>query len=946
MKNPRMRERVMHAFLGPVVAAALLASPADATAAEQDGTPLPPGPLGNALVQFDFATSGSSLEVTAVTNLVLDMPTGRAMPMEAGAGGWTLGLIMDDGFVGVNSPNNEWIEFQMDGTLNWNTKVWPAGSPPASLALSLDTIQEDVGGLSLPNVVATWSGSVTITESGTPYPFRVITDWTVVAGKPFAETRIDVDFDPNATTPDLPFYLSYVIYPTMHVSSLNSPSTPNDALVVPYLSGSLVTHPTNDDVVNGQRLFPFPRALGFGNNPFSVRVSGYYDGAAESNCFFYAANDCDDYWKELWLGTGPFLAANQCTNIGSTSEPPAANGRSPQNGAADGSPGRYVTFRFQHCPEDVYASTRYVMPYRVRMGAIEGDWWELADAYRDLMSEKAVPWYQGPVGSAGNPMPSEAKDLVGLLNFQPGHLGDNIDHLRRQVYEVARVLGPDVTSLWYQVNAPDTFAHWYYGDGTPQNTGYLPGRPSLVSALGKAQEQFGHVVAPYYASSGAADCSDPFLDGDCFGELSDVLAALLLREDKASFHIPGLSKTVPPRQSFICPGASWWQTEMPDRVAEIAGYTGMGGVYLDYFLTDACYATDHHHALPGDPAGGPGGGNWMHTTRMRQVRDFQDQLPSDLLVVMEHAIGRFAEEVHVMQLDPAAVLLAAEAYSQIDCNAPPIPRPMANAATIPFFQAIFDNVKLSTVKVSFPKWPDRRAWTDATLVFTFGQVPGVLRSFIEEIELFSQRGRYGPYFDFLGNMAQALRDEGLLTWHNGTLRRLPGYTVTANAFTNDPGTAVPGIELEPYLDCLTRPEGPFAPTYQQQSPVYTEERTGCNEFTPETFLVPGMFQAPDDAPGTQTIGPDSWADAGSLAFVLANPWVDPFNQGTIDLADISFDPGRYPGWTAQSVYCVDEYRFGSSVSITTSQRGALTFAPDSGTLQPGEIVWWIFRKQL
>ncbi len=940
--------------------------PGRTPAGPQDGgVVVAPTALDNGLLRLDFQANGTNLELTTLTNLSLDGPGGRPMSMAAGSGAWAVNLVMKGGFFANSSPVNQWFTFDMAGATNWNTNVWPGGSPPFTLNLALDSISENEGGLPLPNFVARWSGDITLTAGGGTYPFEIVTDWALVPGRPFAETGITIDFNPDdlGTAPDLPFYTSYIVYPSVHVDSLQSPSTPDDALVVPWQIGSLITNPTSGEVVNQQKLFPFPKFLGFGANLFPIRVAGYYDGAPQSNCFFFAANDCDAYWKELWLNTGPNLPLNNCEAIAAATPIDTgtlANGavQPGARGEADGpdGSGRYVTFRFQHFRDDVYSSSKWTMPYRVRLGAIEGDWWDLAQTYRELMLEKSVPWYQGPVGAATNDMPAAGKQLVGEVLLQPRHHGDQVDLLTRQTLDVARVMGPHVNTIWYATHSPDRFSYWYFGDGTPGNTGFLPGRPSLASAVREAQKQFGQIVSPYYQSSHAVDCLDPLYDGDCFDDLNNVQSALLLREDLAPFVVPTAAGPQPPRRASMCAGSSWWRTEMPTRTAEIAAFTGMRGIYLDFFLPAICYSDQHPHAPPGEPLGAPGGGDWMYRTRMRQVRDMQDALPAELTVGMEYTIGRFAEEVDLMHLDPTNNLMWAELYNFIECDAPPVARPMGNAVTIPFFKAVFDNVKLGTIETTSPDQPDRRAWSMATLVFTFGTIPGVTRGFLEELPVFSQRTQYGGFYRFLGDVAAVLRDGGFLTWHNGTLRRLPGYSVGGNAFTASPGTALPGVEVYPFLDCASvdavdvvataDPVASFSNSVQRRTPVYTEERVGCNDFTPETFLTPGMFQAPDDAIDTTVSGQGTWTDAGSLAFILANPWMDPFNNATLDVGNIDFAPSRYPGWSDSSVYCVYEYRMGATpAAVIESHSGPLSFAPTNSAMPPGDIAWWVFRKE-
>ena len=118
-------------------------------------------------------------------------------------------------------------------------------------------------------------------------------------------------------------------------------------------------------------------------------------------------------------------------------------------------------------------------------------------------------------------------------------------------------------------------------------------------------------------------------------------------------------------------------------------------------------------------------------------------------------------------------------------------------------------------------------------------------------------------------LARTLRDEGLRTWHNGTLEALPPM----QAALPWPAEVDPGVNA----NC------PPASMPCQDTPVYV----GSHLFSTvwDGALNAGMYRAPADL-GT--------ADAGTLALAVANPWVGE-TGGSLTLG-CTFDPLDYDGW--------------------------------------------------
>ncbi len=888
--------------------------------------------LENEDLVFDFRRDGTRFELESITPKAdPDSP----ILMATGSGSWTLRLAAK----GVQPM--EWFEFSMDGSVCDST-----GCANPTLG-SLDSLSLDAVRVVQPSarIEAYWSGRITF--AGASAGFLIVTDWRVAPGYPFGVTRLSF----RLTSPGaLPFYATHVTYPDIRVQSFD---TGNDALVVPWVSGSLITEPTHVD-------HPFPTWLDREDNYLPVSLGAYYDGAKpRSNCFVFTADVGDHYWKDMIFRV--------------------------QNDSTAGTPG-WVGFDFRHVPDDIYDSKQYTTPYAVRLGVIEGDWWDVADAYRFFLDNE-VSWYDGPVASPANPMLPGVKDIVAEVLFQPGFDGDHMDLINRQMMDMTRVLGSDVSTIWYQWHAPDTFSHFLLH-------GYLPARPSLGAAVREAQKQFDHHVSLYYNSSQGADytAAEPPIVNPTPLQL-DVFDAFLIDEDGDP--IFGPEPNGPPRMGLLDAGNSWWRSFLPLNLLEIAEFTDMNGIYLDFWLTAPNYGDDaSKHAFP------PGGGRYMYDEKMGQLADLRTGLgalapvPDDFVVSMEYVVGRFSEEADIMHVDPAGNLMSAN-YNP----AHPDAEAMSNAVTIPFFRAIYDNIKISRITTAVPTVTGRRAWSVANNVFTFGNIPGLTRPALELIPIFSDRFAIAPFFDFagiinslnpfddvddefagnsqgdvidpvgtgagdsetevpptppdvhlgftvqpknifntpfyeyLGNITTALRGDlptlgngafGLRNWHNGTIRRLPAYTITQVGGT--PFDGIPGVEIEP------DPETPYlmTPVYTEEFPLPTLGEPYPNAIGPA--LVPGMFQAPEDAPG---------GDANSLAFVVTNPWVDPTQSGVFEI-DFSIDPTQYPRWHDGQNYTVVRYDAGGAAPLSLGvQTGVFQHTE---VVTAGEISWFVLRQ--
>ncbi len=872
--------------------------------------------LTNGLVRFDFSVDGTALALTSITNVV----DGKApIACEPGAGAWTFRLMRED------TAATEWVDISMDGSFTRSAALAAAcpldGSEPDCRLDALDLIYVlPFGGGDTEVLTALWRGRFTL--GGVSTGFEVETYWNTVVGQSLADARIRVALDP--VDERLDYYLSQVLFPSVRLTAFDSP---DDTLILPYRSGSRIENPTE---------FCFPAWLGTGSDAqlfYSVEAMAYHDGDdLAPNAFYFSTTDVEHYFKRM-------LAFTSTSLFPAFWDPVAC--------AVQGPPG-WIEFNLRHVPANVFVDLSYETPYAVRLGAIEGDWWDVADTYKAFL-EQSAPWYAGPIGSPAHPAPDAAKRMTSSSFLQPGFEGDDMDGLGRAMMDVARVLGRDVHTTWYQWHT-SPFARLL---AKP----YLPGAPSFASAVDAAQEQWGMTVAPYISATKGAGLADPSGTPDpcpIEGEQVNVDASRLILENGEDVHIVSIND--PGIGVFLCPGGTWWKDFLPAEIVATTALSGAKGTYLDFVEVAQvpCYALDHAHD--------PGGGNWMFAAREQQLADVATGLaalpdpPDDFIVSIETAQGWGTPYTHLMYEDPAG--------NRVSILKPGAPgaTPLPNAVTIPFFRTVYDNVRISKLTGSRFQPPERRAWVEAALMTTFGQAPGFTHQFTDAFGPFTDRAEAGPYNEFsglplppgagdgagaaspgdgtpvtyveqprvtarylwlMGRMTAALRGDvygsavagagltsprrDLLTWHNGTLRRLPAMTITPPVgFDGIPGT----------------PVGSAPPT-----PLYVED-----------YLTPGMYQAPADSAAP---------DAGSLCLMVVNPWVAPEDVGadvTLDFGIADF--GVYPGWSNAIGYTVTAYDVDGNEVSAAQPAGPFQLSTAMGlaTLPPGAVAWWVFRQ--
>lgn len=688
----------------------------------------------------------------------------------------------------------------------------------------------------------------------------VTATWSLATGEPRLQGKLKTKW--GGSTPPSTFYLSSTVFPVFEVDRFDR-SGPNDHdwLVAPFGAGILVRRPTTDG-------FPDWWDSGTPSEAFAVHAVAYYDGASSRGVLLHS-DDGDNEYKTLELAT--------VADVGAV-------------------PGT-VVMRLRGVPRDIFDSQEYEAPQNNCLTLFEGDWIDAADAHRDLLAAN-VPWHLPPVGSPANPMPQAAKDLVSEHFISQGEniADDGLDGLVRAAQDIARVLGGDYLTVWYGGYWPEEFDHFYVQDGV----GYLPGRPSLGSAVREAQRFTDTPVALYVQSTLGEDYTDimptppsptPFQ--------SAVFAAFVLKENGEIRDFCDATTGCPPRAGWMDPGTEFFRELLPETILTIAEFTGMEAVYLDYYLTSADYAirdplVDHL----------PGGGNYMYEGRAEQVALVQSGVAGlagkpDLLFAMEGGFGRYSEFMHLMHRDIKEARATALQGGAVA---------LSNAVSVPFFRCIYDNVKIGRIAREFTE-PDvgRRSWIVGNDVMTYGQIMYEVNRLQDFRTSYAIRARI-PHYEYLSEMARALREKGLRTWHNGTLRRLPALETT--------GVLPTGV----------------APGVNDGGNEFNDEYVVSDEFSTvwDGVLNVGMWRAPSDTAG---------ADAGTLALAVGNPWVGD-DGGDISFSAV-FDPDDYPVWSSgMSTYAVEKHLNGVVTTVATGVTGTYSLMD---AVVSGEVAYWVFR---
>ena len=807
-------------------------------------------------VRVRFEEFQERLDLVSIENVTTSLPP---IPFDPEAGGWEFVVRTVGGSavpIVTACSNGEGAEVIL------NCGNAPFDAQPFCQAVRIDStglgtvgnnslLLSVTGGGSQDWLKATWDG--VFEDPGVPgqfYDFRVVVEWDVADGNPFVEGDVQVDiFQAQESS----LYLSDVTFPVVKMQEIRQSLSDDCSLVVPLGEGVLVRSPSMyfNDIQDLQ--LEVPGIL----NLFGI----FEETSTPGRCFFYSDNDWIGYTTDHRVGVEP-------------------------SGT--------ISFSSRHVPEDVFNALAYDMPFDVRLGALQGDWVQMADYYRGQLAQNAPNWYEGPVGTQGRP---ELESIVANVQYRTEFWSDNADETLRDMLRLTRILGEGVFTRWYEFGFPDRLHLNNCFDGgffhLDPDGGLLPGFPSVPAAFREAQAQFGQVAAPYIPPHGAVfpPGSNPPTDGAQLLHETGQNVPIASIYYPSEFMCVGDTRWGPPAQPTQGLGA-WGQA-----TADWVLHTGGTGVYLDApFNAQFCYAQDHTHAA--------GGGSWLvedHLRMWQAVRDeVRDDLGRELLISGEFMQSRISEQIDIM-LSPAiqkSILLDPTDGSM---------RPPGTVRTVPLFRMVHDDVKIGAIPKSWPVPQTRMSmatWYQAADALTYGHVPGVLLQSVDLAGSFFER-RYAPYDRMLGRITRFLRDD-FLEFHNGTVRRVPeSFAVT---------TAHGLVQSTDY--------GHHVQTTQFQALTHAESYV-------EAPLTPGMYRS---------------ATGNRYAFVVANPIVDPETVGTLDMEfTATFDPATEPdfGSTSYQVTYVDDQ------GATTSWQASGPFdlgKDDTGAnivVSPGEIHHWI-----
>ncbi|MEM7201742.1 MAG: DUF6259 domain-containing protein [Planctomycetota bacterium] len=582
-------------------------------------------------------------------------------------------------------------------------------------------------------LVAYWQGTVPILGFG-GVEIVVAVVWQAPDGSDYLEGAVAV----SVVDKPADLYIARVEFPEVAVASIG-PSTDPQHLVLPYLSGLLLTDPlgappfdrfptgfSNIDVCGNRVPSPLPA--------FSVNVFALYNGDS-GDLFYYGDGDLDKIYKHYRVDN------------------------------AD----QRILFSASHFVPNVYSTSSYATPYFCRLGALRGDWMEAAEAYRSQMS--AASWWPEPVGSEDNNMPSAMKNLVAQASLQPARSGgvrevqgDVQDALARDVASVRRVLGSDVYLPWYGGHAPDLFDQWYF-------LGYLPGRPSFAAGVREAQKSDGMIAAPYVSGSAATD----YLEVGGAGTPEQVaIRAAAVRDEGGQIVEFGTASS--PFAISMCNGANSWNTRYVDDIVAIQAHTECKAVYMDFYGGYICYSDSHNHA--------PGGGSYMYDGRMAQLDAIELQIGSEFGFSIEAPDSFLTDRVDLTNFSPTGYGVLAE--DGVGGCSGRVGLDPTRTEVIPFFRVSHDHVKISNINGRLIVADiGATAHLAALEVLNFGQILSHLNNFEDLFESFADRGQ-GPYYRFLTLLGEFLRGpslggKGFLHYHNGTTVRPPKPMVTVPA---------------------------------------------------------------------------------------------------------------------------------------------------------------------
>jgi len=248
---------------------------------------------------------------------------------------------------------------------------------------------------------------------------------------------------------------------------------------------------------------------------------------------------------------------------------------------------------------------RYQVPYPTLLGAIPGDWYDVARFYRSWALRQ--PWCRaGPVAS--RPTPRVFKD-VALWCLASGAPGEVVPKALQfsDYFKVPMALH---WYVWHEIPFDDRYPEYF-----PAKEGFK----EAVAKLGAA----GILVMPYIN----ARLWDPATES----WRHDGAESAAAKDSDLKKYVEVYGSKVP--LSPMCPATSLWRTKIRDIVTRLAKEYGIHGIYLDQICAAApalCFDPGHGHEL--------GGGDWWvkgYRSMLEQVRRDVRRINPDFFITTE-----------------------------------------------------------------------------------------------------------------------------------------------------------------------------------------------------------------------------------------------------------------------------------------------------------------------
>lgn len=263
--------------------------------------------------------------------------------------------------------------------------------------------------------------------------------------------------------------------------------------------------------------------------------------------------------------------------------------------------GEKVRFKFNWpAPNMSLEGNGYLLPGKVVLGSIKGNWYDAAMIYQAWVKDYAPWWPTTP-----NKRPSRIQDI----SIWAQHQGDP-ETVVPEVLKFAEYMGVPIGLHWYtwhQIPFDDDYPHYF-----PAKEGFIEGVRQLENA--------GVRVMPYI--------NGRLWDADLEDFKSGGIKAAT-KNEKGEPYIENYGKHV--RNAAMCPSTLIWQNKIKEIVLRLQQDFGTSGVYLDQITAASpklCMDATHGHPL--------GGGSWwLDKGYYKLLSAIRDEMPEGAFLTSE-----------------------------------------------------------------------------------------------------------------------------------------------------------------------------------------------------------------------------------------------------------------------------------------------------------------------